>query len=153
MSSEAQRIHFEQYKLATEMADRISARRGTANAFYFTVTSALLSIAEGFDLAVTAAAGMVLAAAWWLQLRSYRNLNGAKWQVITTLEATLPSQPFADEWKILKTDPLDEAALKRRRLRTALRPITRYAELGIVEQVVPLVYLLLFLIELIGSLT
>ena len=87
-------MEFEQYKLAVEMADRISARRGTANAFYFTVTSALLGFAEGLDLTVTSAAGAVLAAAWWLQLRSYRNLSAAKWQVITALEQGPPDSTF-----------------------------------------------------------
>lgn len=31
------------YKLAVEMADRVSARRGTANAFFVTVNTALLA--------------------------------------------------------------------------------------------------------------
>src|SRR5581483_4789886 len=70
----------EQYKLAAEMADRVSARRGAANGFYFTVSSALLATSESLSLATASAAGIVLACAWWLQLRSYRNLNAAKFE-------------------------------------------------------------------------
>jgi hypothetical protein len=42
---------FEQYKLAAELADRISARRGTANGFYLSISSALLATSESLSLA------------------------------------------------------------------------------------------------------
>lgn len=35
----------EQYKLAVEMADRVSARRGNANLFYLSVQTTLLTAA------------------------------------------------------------------------------------------------------------
>src|SRR5438105_4339451 len=50
--SEVRAVRFEQYKLAAEMADRISARRGTANAFYFTISSALLATSESLSLSL-----------------------------------------------------------------------------------------------------
>ncbi len=36
--------YLELYKLAVEMADRVSARRATANAFFLTVNTALLAL-------------------------------------------------------------------------------------------------------------
>ena len=60
---EEQAVLFEQYKLAVEMADRVSARRGTANAFYFTVSSALLAASETLGLGLASAAGILLALA------------------------------------------------------------------------------------------
>jgi len=146
-------VLFEQYKIAIEMADRISARRGTANGFYFTVSSALLATSETLGLSIASIAGMALAGAWWLQLRSYRNLNAAKWAAIGSLEAHLPAHPFADEWSILKNDPLEHTIMRSRWLGDALRPLSRYAELSIVEQVVPAIYLGLFVASLIHALS
>src|SRR5947209_3371270 len=105
-------IVLEQYRIAVEMADRISARRGTANSFYFTVSSALLATSESLSLPLAAGAGVLLAGAWWLQLRSYRTLSAAKWTVIGKLEATLPAQPFVDEWEIVKADPVERIATR-----------------------------------------
>jgi hypothetical protein len=137
-------VILEQYKLAVEMADKISARRGTANGFYFTAASALLATSEGLSLAIAAIAGMALAIAWWMQLTSYRNLNAAKWQVIGELEDKLPAKPFRDEWAILKVEPLETRVLRSELLGRLLQPLARYVELSVVEQLVPLVYFGLF---------
>jgi hypothetical protein len=139
----------DQYKLATEMADRLSARRGTANAFYFTVASALLAASEQLELPLAAAAGITLAGTWWLQLLSYRKLSAAKWQVINGLEASLPARPFTEEWEIVKTQPTEEAVLRHKRLRRAVKPLGKYAELSLVEQVVPVIFAVLFTIILV----
>ncbi|MGW5862081.1 RipA family octameric membrane protein [Streptomyces sp. NPDC055239] len=139
----------ELYKLAVEMADRISARRGAANAFFLSVQSALVTLV-GFgtpklaespwwvSLAV-ALAGTTLSATWWMQLRSYRDLNTAKFQVINKLEEHLPVRVFADEWDALKRDPI--AGWRK-----------RYAELGTSERVVPLVFTVAHLILFVGTL-
>ena len=135
------------YKLAVEMADRVSARRSTANAFFLTVQTAFVAVlglaapnlAESpwwTSLAV-ALAGVVLSASWWLQLRSYRDLNRAKFTVITSVEEQLPVRIFADEW----------AVLKRNRIR---RWQGRYAELGAVERIVPVVFAALYVLLLVG---
>lgn len=134
----------DQYKLAVEMADRISARRGAANGFYFTAASALLATSEGLSLAIAAIAGMALSIAWWMQLTSYRNLNAAKWKAIGDLEGRLPAHPFADEWAILKAEPLEKRVLRSDALGRLLQPLGRYVELSVVEQLVPVVYLGLF---------
>lgn len=139
-----QQMAFEMYRLAVEMADRVSDRRATANRFFFTVQAGLAvalgafsvsdeaSHPDKFLLALAAAAGVLIAASWWLLLRSYRDLNTAKFAVINRIEAEhLPLQVFGDEWTELKKDPV-----KR------WRPW--YAEQGQVERAVPLIYLVLY---------
>lgn len=140
----------ELYKLAVEMADRISARRGTANAFFLSVQSTFVALVGfGFPklasspwwapVAVTLA-GITLSATWWLQLRSYRDLNTAKFKGINKIEESLPVKIFADEWEELKRDPI-----------TGWRK--RYAELGDSERIVPVVFAVAHLLLLAGTLT
>jgi hypothetical protein len=140
----------ELYKLAVEMADRVSARRGTANAFFLSVQTAFIGlIGFGFPKlasspwwapAAVALAGVTLSATWWLQLRSYRDLNTAKFKGINKIEESLPVKIFADEWEELKKDPI-----------TGWRK--RYAELGDSERAVPVVFAAAHLLLLAGTLT
>lgn len=140
----------ELYKLAVEMADRVSARRGTANAFFLSVQTTFIALISfgipklsespwWVSLAVVLA-GITLSATWWMQLRSYRDLNTAKFKVINRLEERLPVKIFADEWEELKSDPIP-----------AWRK--RYAELGTSERTVPLVFIAAHLILFVGTLT
>ena len=99
----------EQYKLYVEMADRISQRRGIANTFFLTFNTAIVGALAAFfkDIPSDAALAMYAAAltlciVWSLLLRSYRNLNTAKFLVIGLMEKRLPSSPYwAAEWKAL----------------------------------------------------
>jgi len=131
----------ELYAMAVEMADRVSARRGQANQFYLTLQTLLLGTPALFGAlgnggaidplrgCLLAVVGAIVSVTWWLQLRSYRDLNRAKFVVINDIEAThLMIKPFSDEWTALKKDPL---------------PFWqgRYAELGAVERVVPIIFL------------
>ncbi|MCX4804742.1 hypothetical protein OG594_24540 [Streptomyces sp. NBC_01214] len=140
----------ELYKLAVEMADRVSARRGTANAFFLSVQTAFVGLVSfGFpELAkspwwaalAVALAGVTLSATWWLQLRSYRDLNTAKFRGINKIEEILPVKIFADEWEALRRVPIADWR-------------KHYAELGTSERVVPLVFVTAHLLLLAGTLT
>ena len=83
-----------------------------------------------------------------MQLRSYRTLNAAKWTVINGIEGDLPIQPFTDEWAILKAAPLERAVLRSAKLGKLIQPLARYAELSVVEQLVPVIFAGLFLVVL-----
>ena len=96
----------EQYKLYVEMADRISARRQTANDFFLTVNTALVALlgylrtvqensGVGQLYWLVAAAGIVLAYLWYRTVRSYQNLNSAKFEVIHEMEHALPLRPYS----------------------------------------------------------
>lgn len=129
------------YKLAVEMADRISARRAVASTFFLSVQSALVVLVGATSIEDWAFAlpGLVLAITWWLLLRSYRLLNGAKFEVIQEMETQLPASPFQAEWDLL--DPTDKAWRER------------YFELGLLERIVPVVFGIIFLVVLVREAT
>lgn len=144
---------FELYKLAVEMADRVSARRTGANNFFLALHAAFASIltffgfqasgpagdgsmstpADHLGIVVIAIVGVLLCGAWFLGLRSYRDLNTAKFKVINALEPDLPVQLFSQEWQYLKDDAIQGWR-------------GRYREQGTVEQVVPVLFGIVYVI-------
>ena len=103
----------EQYKIYVEMADRVSARRVQVNTFFLTVNTVLITAAGlEYDAGVTAtpswfllfplAALMAMSFTWWRIIKSFRQLNSAKFRVIGEFEGRLPASPYwAAEWKAL----------------------------------------------------
>lgn len=133
------------YSLAVEMADRISARRGVANSFFLTVNTAVLAVLGTVNARwYPAAAGIVLCVTWWALLKSYRDLNRAKFAVILAMEEQLPARVYGDEWGHLRKDPV------RFTLRVAtFRPwLAQYRELGYIERIVPWVFALIYLADI-----
>lgn len=162
----------ELYKTAVEMADRLSARRAGANTFFLTLNTALAAVVgivssarkppphgnlpsfDGFGLAVSAVAGCIFAIVWWLLLRYYRRLSTAKWDVINRLEEQLPASPFTDEWKGMYPDealPVTDGTGKPRRTDRVGHwwRHTRHREATAVEQIVPFVFVLVYIVLLI----
>jgi hypothetical protein len=124
-----------------EMADRVSARRATANAFFMTVNTALLALVSSGSLNMlwlVALAGIALSGTWWILLKSHRDLNAAKFGVITEMEKRLEAQVFDGEWKRLKE--------KRQEGWRG-----RYAEFGAVERFVPLIFAMLYAAVFVGA--
>ena len=100
----------EQYKLYVEMGDRVSQRRDQSSRFYATIYSALAAILileARFDLSgdawgpvflIAGIVGVVVAGIWFMNIRSYRRLNSAKFAVINEMEAQLPFSGYGKEW-------------------------------------------------------
>ena len=137
----------EQYKLYVEMADRVSQRRDQSNRFYVTIVSALAAIVvvvARFSIPVGGASGalsdigflaiglfgLALSGVWWLNIRSYRTLNSAKFEIINRIEKRLPFAGYSEEWEILR--PLE-----------GRKP---YLQLTRVEQFVPIIFMGLFVL-------
>lgn len=102
----------EQYKLYVEMADRVSQRRGTANTFFLSIHSLTALVVGGFWANPPDASPWFLffplivlegvCLAWFWIVRSYRQLNAAKWMVVGALEEQLPASPWwKAEWTAL----------------------------------------------------
>ena len=133
----------EQYKLYVEMADRVSQRRDQSNRFYVTIVSALAAIVviiarfgvpeNGALLEVAFLVvglfGLALSVVWHFNVRSYRTLNSAKFDIINSIEKQLPYAGYSKEWEILSNPPPG-------------RP--QYRQLTRVEQFVPVIFALLF---------
>lgn len=99
------------------MADKISERRQSANSFFLTVNTALIAflglvaspdVGSDADVAaspplpwvlVISAAGVVLCYTWYRLVRSYKDLNTAKFKVVHAIESKLPSSPYDAEWE------------------------------------------------------
>ncbi len=107
-----QPVILEQYKIYVEMADRISARRSLTNTFFLTLNTAIFAgigvllsnphLLSAWLLVFPLIALLVQCAAWYFLVRSYRQLNSAKYTVIGVLEERLPASPYwSAEWRAL----------------------------------------------------
>lgn len=140
--------YFELYGLAVEMADRTSARRLTANTFFVTVNTGLAALlgARSFQWYV-AVAGVLLCLVWWGLLKSYRDLNAAKFTVINAMEQRLSAAIFSEEWAHLRRDPVRFSwsweAIKKK--------ASRYRELGVIERSVPVLFALIYIASLLSK--
>ena len=104
------------YKLAVEMADRMSARRSVANTFFLTVNTGLAALLGGQTLRwYVAVAGIVFAVTWWWLLQNYRRLSSAKFMVINSIERTLPVELFSEEWRHLQSTGIRRTAAQTSR--------------------------------------
>jgi hypothetical protein len=102
----------DQWKLYVEMADRISSRRGLTNTFFLTLNTAIFTAIGVAGKEISDVSSWLLAlplivvlgdcAAWWWLVRSYRQLNTAKFKVVGALEERLPASPYwRAEWVAL----------------------------------------------------
>lgn len=104
---------FEQYKLYIEGIERISDRREGANKYFIAINTVILTALvvsfrintiEGIVYVHTllSVLGMVVCGIFWFLLRSYRQINTGKFQVIHKIEKKLPLALYDFEWKTLE---------------------------------------------------
>ena len=137
----------EQYKIYIEMMDRVTSRRGQANAFYISVLSGILVIlsfpvnenllieSSNVLFVCISLLGLVLCLMWYVNLQSYKQLNRLKFQVIYELEQDLPFPMYQREWDILVNE----------------KNSSGYYRLTAIEKYIPLVLAVPYLILLILS--
>jgi hypothetical protein len=98
----------DQYKIYLEMADNISNRRQSANSFFLSVNTAIIALVTYLNLGndtaskyypIIALAGMIICFAWYRLIRSYKDLNTAKFKVLHEIESRLPVAPYDEEWE------------------------------------------------------
>jgi hypothetical protein len=148
------------YKLFVEMTDRMSARRAGTNTFFVTLHAGLAAVVgiigavkprgagtvDHLTFGTLAVVGFTLSFTWWALLRYYRRLSGAKFDVINRIETFLPIQPYTDEWKVLHPDEAPgEDATAGERIKYWFRH-KRHREASLVEQLVPLVFAVIYIV-------
>ena len=133
------------YKLHAELADRVSQRREGANRLFVSLlTGTLIFLAAflrygsetmpvGAILTAISIFGISLSAAWYIIIRSYRQLNSGKFAALHELEKKLAYPFFKREWELLEEG-------KRR---------SRYWKLTIVETFLPFIFSILYVVLII----
>ena len=112
MSMDERQELLEIYKLHAKLADSVSRQRGTTNRFYLLLMSglsvlfsALLQFRNGVPLTALMVSfgllGSALAIAWYIHIRSYRQLNTGKFKPLHELEERLAYPFFKREWELL----------------------------------------------------
>ena len=135
MNKEQKKIIFEEYKLYVQTAENNSDRRQTANNFFLSFNSILMS-GTGFLIATTGEywlillsfIGIISSFLWVTTINSYRQLNSGKFKVIHDLEEHLPYALFKKEW-----DYLGKGENQK-----------KYKKLTVVEIGVPYAFMLLY---------
>ena len=99
-------VFVEQYKLLVQSADNASNRRVNINQYQTSLNLGILALygitttigVQPVFQAVIAVAGIAVSATWFLTIRSLAQLNGAKFDVILSMETSLPRTIFKEEW-------------------------------------------------------
>tara|TARA_Y100000310_G_C20702291_1_gene831009 strand:+ start:4312 stop:4818 length:507 start_codon:yes stop_codon:yes gene_type:complete len=95
------------YKLCIAAAEQISSRRQSANSFFLTINTVLISFVSyssieeltiNWTFFAVSFAGIAICLMWRRLILSYKELNSAKFKVILALEEKLPFKPYAAEW-------------------------------------------------------
>lgn len=112
LSRSDEQILLEQYKLYVEAADKISERRDKINNFFLTLNTLVIggigylldkNIHLSSKYIVILPLAVILAVCWfWYRLvKSYRQLNTAKYDLIGEVEKKLPARLWSSEWYVL----------------------------------------------------
>ena len=131
----------DQWKLYVGMADRISSRRGLTNTFFLTLNTAVVTVIGVVGKESSGVSRWLLVfpllvvlgecVSWWWLVRSYRQLNTAKFKVVGALEERLPASPYwCAEWVALGEG----------------RDWRKYLPLTHLEQWIPVLFGLIYLI-------
>lgn len=130
-------IIVEQYKLYVASAEKISQNRLAASTFFLSFNTAIVGALAGFfdkiqDIELVGAfyvAAIAMSLAWMLLLRSYRNINSAKFKVIGAIEQRLPMSPYwSAEWTALGRG----------------NNYRKYVPLSVIEQTAPVVFVSIY---------
>lgn len=91
------------YEIYERSVHGISDRRQLANSFYLTICTAILGyLAQFGQNPLLVVAGIAICVLWLRGIKSYRDINAAKFKVIHEVESYLPLRPYTEEWDALE---------------------------------------------------
>ncbi|MAZ89606.1 MAG: hypothetical protein CL693_18385 [Cellvibrionaceae bacterium] len=137
---------FEQYKLYVASAEKVSDRRQTSNSFFVTLNSVLVSMVAYMNSGIegnvsfawlVALAGVIVSYMWFRIVKSYKGLNGGKFQLLIELEKKLPVNLYQCEWETLGRG----------------EDSSKYLSFTKIESIVPWVFILLHSVSFFYSLS
>ena len=96
----------EQYKLYVQSAENVSSRRIASIRYLLTISTALVALyglqsaafGQGLWLLPIPVIGIASALVWHQIIRSHKDLNKLKFDLIHEFEKFLPAAPFRQEW-------------------------------------------------------
>ena len=125
--TDVQKYSFDEFKLYYESTEKVTDRRLSTNTWNYGLCTALMLAIAGLAgwassrldfrlvmlLAILVLTGMgaLLCSLWTAQIRDFKDLNAAKFEVLNTMsplvrfgadDALISATPFAREWEILK---------------------------------------------------
>ena len=117
-TTEDKELLLNQWQTCVDMANSVSQRRDNVNNIFITLNLAIMaavSITWDIKSLFILIAGITICILWMLNIRNYKLLNTAKFNVINSIEEKLPSAPFKDEWQFLKNSKkyMDSTTLER----------------------------------------
>lgn len=139
--NEDKQTYFEQYKMFVDSAEKVSDKRMSANNYFLTVNTALISLTGllitskvslfSFNvMKLVGVLGLTICVIWFFIVLSYKQLNSGKFKMIHHIEKKLPLHLYADEWVELGEG----------------KSLKKYIPLSHIELVVPFVFFCLYLI-------
>ena len=117
-TTEDKELLLNQWQTCVDMANSVSQRRDNMNNIFITLNLAIMaavSITWDIKSLFILIAGITICILWMLNIRNYKLLNTAKFNVINSIEEKLPSAPSKDEWQFLKNSKkyMDSTTLER----------------------------------------
>ena len=117
-TTEDKELLLNQWQTCVDMANSVSQRRDNMNNIFITLNLAIMAavpITWDIKSLFILIAGITICILWMLNIRNYKLLNTAKFNVINSIEEKLPSAPFKDEWQFLKNSKkyMDSTTLER----------------------------------------
>lgn len=117
-TTEDKELLLNQWQTCVDMANSVSQRRDNMNNIFITLNLAIMAavpITWDIKSLFILIAGITICLLWMLNIRNYKLLNTAKFNVINSIEEKLPSAPFKDEWQFLKNSKkyMDSTTLER----------------------------------------
>ncbi len=135
--------YVEQYRIYLHVFNSTIERRQKSNEFFMGLNTALMAFMGYIEVKeassiphapiifmIVPLIGISICYAWYLLIKSYKNLNRAKFQVIHRVEAKLPLSNFATEWEILGRG----------------RDPKKYRTLSSIEKTIPIIFGLLYIV-------
>lgn len=132
--------YLEQYRIYLHIFNTASERRLKSNEFFLGINTAIMGILGYLEIkgpiekpivfVLVPFVGMAICYCWYQIIRSYRQLNRAKFKVIHSAEKKLPLDLFETEWELLGRG-------KDRK---------KYRPLSTLEMLIPVIFSLLYIL-------